>query len=156
MNSLFLKYREPVYRICLRYTRHTAAAEDLSQNVFLKVMDNLKRFEGKSDVFTWIYRITVNECLHYLRDKNRETRLEDWDEYESLRLEGLERPVEARILLKEILSLFDARTREIVFMAYFEGLKQDEMAKAIGISERAINKRLANFRVRMEKIKRAL
>ena len=145
-----------MYRICLRYTRNAPSAEDLAQNVFLKIMDNLKGFEGKSDVFTWIYRIAVNECLHYLRRRNRETRLDDWEEHESLRFEGLEQPVEARIMLREILGLFDDRTREIVFMTYFEGLKQDEMAKALGISERAINKRLANFRERLEKIKNKL
>lgn len=156
LNDLFLKHRLSVYRTSLRYTHDEAVAEDLTQMVFVKVMENLKKFEGKSDPFTWIYRITVNECLHYLRGKNRETRLEDWDEHESLKLEGVERPVEARILLKEIMSLFDSRTREIVFMAYFEGLKQDEMAKALGISERAINKRLASFRERMEKIKRKM
>lgn len=116
-------------------------------------MENLKQFEGRSDHFTWIYRITVNECLHYLRRKSKETNLEDWVEHESLKIEGVDREIETRIILQEIMNLFDSRTREIVFMAYFEGLKQDEMSKALGISERAINKRLAAFRVRMEKIK---
>ncbi|MBL8025530.1 MAG: RNA polymerase sigma factor [Fibrobacteres bacterium] len=153
LNELFIKYRASVYRICLRYTRDKDAAEDLSQNIFIKVMENLKQFEGKSDPFTWIYRITVNECLHYLRRKTKETNLEDWTEHETLKIEGVDRAVETKIILQEIMSLFDSRTREIVFMAYFEGLQQDEMAKALGISERAINKRLAAFRERMIKIK---
>lgn len=139
-----------MYRTCLRYTGQQADAEDLTHDVFIKVQSNIDRFRGQCDIFTWIYRIAVNECLHFLRRKKHNERLEDLPEHRLL-VEGPEKKIDARLALEEIFKLFDERTRALVFMVYLEGMTQEEAADALEISRRAAVKRLTAFRTRIEK-----
>ena len=150
IEELYQQYSEPVYRTCLRYTGKQADAEDLLHDVFIKVQENLHGFCNQCDIFTWIYRITVNECLHFLRKRKRESRLDEVPE-QHLRIEGPENQIDARVALEEIFKLFDKRTRTLVFMVYLEGMTQEEAANVLEISRRAAVKRLTAFRKRIEK-----
>ena len=70
--DLYKKYGLKVQRLCLGYTGNQMEAEDLLQEVFVKVWQNLYKFRGDSQISTWIYRIAVNTCLYHLRStKNK-------------------------------------------------------------------------------------
>ncbi|MBL8027375.1 MAG: RNA polymerase sigma factor [Fibrobacteres bacterium] len=151
IEELFAKYSESVYRTCVRYTNNPDDAADLVQETFIKVEGSLSQFKGDSGYFTWIYRIAINECLQFLRKNRRKVRLDENEHKHVLVLEGLEKPVETKLLLDEILSLFDDRTRKIVFLTCFEGLDQEETAEMVGISRRAVVERLTKFREKAAK-----
>lgn len=59
-----------IFRIALKVTRNHHAAEDLSQEAFLKILDKLESFKGETPVETWLYRVTMNHCLDHLRRVN--------------------------------------------------------------------------------------
>lgn len=63
--ALVIKYREPVYRIARRMVRNHEDASDVAQEVFIRVYRALPRFAGRSQLRTWLYRITVNLCLDF-------------------------------------------------------------------------------------------
>jgi RNA polymerase sigma-70 factor, ECF subfamily len=68
--ALFQKHKTRVYALCLRMTRNTAEAEDLTQEAFLHVFRKLSAFRADSALSTWLYRVTVNTVLMHFRKKS--------------------------------------------------------------------------------------
>ncbi len=68
---LYDLYAEKIYNISLNYTKNPKDAEEVTQDVFVKVYKSASLFKGASSVNTWIYRITVNTSLNYLKKKQR-------------------------------------------------------------------------------------
>jgi RNA polymerase sigma factor (sigma-70 family) len=71
-DRIYEKYKVPVYSICYRYTRNGADACELMQDVFIKIYRNLDRFNERSKLFTWIYRITANTCISFKRRERKD------------------------------------------------------------------------------------
>jgi RNA polymerase sigma-70 factor (ECF subfamily) len=102
-----------VYNVALGMLRNKTEAEDIMQNVFIKLFDNFSAFRGDSSIRTYLYRMTVNKCLDLFRlRKIRESKLEKIDlpeeknhaagnELYSL-LEKLDEDLKAPVLLSEI------------------------------------------------------
>lgn len=67
--DLYQSYSPGILKICLGYTGDRSLAEDLLQEVFLSVWNNMHKFRQEASWSTWIYRIAVNTCLTYLRKK---------------------------------------------------------------------------------------
>jgi RNA polymerase sigma-70 factor (ECF subfamily) len=76
IGRLFSRYRDKVYWLALGVSRNEKDAEDITQNAFLKILKNLRRFRGDSRLSTWIYRIAYNEALMHLRKRRREIPLD--------------------------------------------------------------------------------
>jgi len=66
---LFDKYREKIYRIALRFVRNKEDALEITQDVFLRVYQNLEKFKTDSKFFTWLYRITANRAIDFARSR---------------------------------------------------------------------------------------
>ncbi len=69
--DLVLKYQDRVYNTCLGFLKNEEDAEDVAQEVFMQVYKSYDTFLGKSQLTTWIYRISVNKCLEELRKTKR-------------------------------------------------------------------------------------
>jgi RNA polymerase sigma factor (sigma-70 family) len=80
LQNLIIRHQVFVYNLALRMTRSVEDAEDLTQEVFIKAITALSKFEGKSQFRTWLYRISVN---HFLNTKKRKTelRITDFEAY---------------------------------------------------------------------------
>jgi RNA polymerase sigma factor (sigma-70 family) len=151
LEELYARYSASVFRICRRYTRSEEDAEDLVHDVFMKVHAKVGDFQGRSSIFTWIYRVSVNECLTWLRGRNRRgLALELIEELEPTVEE--EEDVDAHLLAEKLMGWTDKTTRQILFMAYLEGLKQEEIARVLNISRRAVSKRLNVFREKVARL----
>ena len=70
-DDLVRKYRPRVYALALHLTGQESDADDITQDAFLKAYHKLPEFEGRSEFFTWIYRITLHRALNAKRDKSR-------------------------------------------------------------------------------------
>ena len=68
---LMQAFQEPLYRHVRRMVFDHDDANDVIQNTFIKVFRNIERFEGKSKLFTWLYRIATNEAITFLNNRNR-------------------------------------------------------------------------------------
>jgi RNA polymerase sigma-70 factor, ECF subfamily len=73
---LYNKYKRSVYRRCLKLTRDEIAAEDLSQEVFVRVWQKISTFRGASTFKTWLYRVATNVTYMYLRKKRQRSELQ--------------------------------------------------------------------------------
>ena len=68
---LYDRYAEKVYHKCISFVKDVDLAQDLAHDVFLKTFLNLAKFEGKSKFSTWLYSLTYNFCIDYLRKNNK-------------------------------------------------------------------------------------
>lgn len=147
-----------VYRLAYGYLRNKADAEDVVQNVFMKLYramrsgDPMREDEGH--VRRWLVRVTVNECTSLYRALRR--RPESIDDYvETIAApdapDGGEQADLARDLAKKVLRL-PARYRDVVYLYYYEGCSTREVAEALGVPEATARTRLARARRRLKDI----
>jgi RNA polymerase sigma-70 factor (ECF subfamily) len=72
--KLYHEFKILVYNVALNYLQSTEDAEEITQDVFVKIYNSLDNFNQKSTYKTWIYRITINQCLDFLKQKNSQQR----------------------------------------------------------------------------------
>lgn len=132
------KYQQPVYRHVRRMVIDHEDADDLVQEVFIKVFNNLDNFQGASQLFTWIYRIATNECLRFLNKKRKRYFLPIADVTSELthKLESSPHVDGDEIQLKlqkAVLRLPD-KQRAVFHMKYYENMKYETIAEISGTS----------------------
>lgn len=85
--ELIQRYESRVIKTCYRFVRSSQDAEDIAQEVFLTIYKNLSQYKEYSKFSTWVYRITVNTCLNFLRRKDK-LLLQYDDQYSSVSMTG--------------------------------------------------------------------
>jgi RNA polymerase sigma-70 factor (ECF subfamily) len=70
-DELVRRYRKRIYALALHLTGSSSEADDIAQDVFLKAYSALGEFQGRSEFFTWVYRMAVNRALNARRDRER-------------------------------------------------------------------------------------
>lgn len=155
---LYTHYHALVHRICFRYTKNRDEAEDLTQEVFLKVHANFASFEGNAQPSTWLYRVTVNHCLDYLRWRKRQGELmaSYADELSDRRPQEAAADHPAKLLFRKLLEDLDEGNRQVVMLRFEVGLTHEEIAEICGVSRVAITKRLAKFQAKVQSLKSEL
>lgn len=67
-------FQQKVFATCISFVPNTEDAEDIAQEVFVEVFNSIQKFKGQSKLSTWIYRITTNKCLEFIRKRNTKKR----------------------------------------------------------------------------------
>jgi RNA polymerase sigma factor (sigma-70 family) len=67
-------FQQKVFGTCISFVPNKEDAEDIAQEVFVEVFNSIEKFKGDSKLSTWIYRITTNKCLEFIRKKNTKKR----------------------------------------------------------------------------------
>jgi RNA polymerase sigma-70 factor (ECF subfamily) len=124
-----------MYSICLRYAKNQMDAEDILQNGFIKLFNNLHKFRGDGPFEGWVRRIFVNSAIELLRDKKHHIPVDLLSEHytpvtQNLPLDNLYK----KDLLKTTHLLSDGY-RTVFHLYAIEGLSHKEIAEQIGISE---------------------
>lgn len=151
LEKLYGLYAERVFRTCFRILGDRSAAEDQTHEVFLRLFDQIDRFDGRSRFSTWLYRLTVNHTLNRLRRRQRR----------SSKLKEFVRPGEGppqelpdRGLLRQededrvqaLLSALSPEHRTILVLREIEGLGYAEIAAVLGIAKGTVMSRLHRAR----------
>ncbi len=138
-------YWGKIYRICMGYVNDYSKAQDLSQEIFIKIWKNLDKFRNESNISTWIYRIATNQCLRQIEidRKFKMTELPINLEYkESNQLDS-----DIQLLYRYISEL--SEIERIIITLELEDVNQKQIAEITGISP-------ANVRVKIHRIKEKL
>jgi len=146
--KIFEANSKKIYHLCYGYTGDSDAANDLLQETFLKVWQNLEKFRNQAMISTWIYRIAVNTCLTYLRSEKRQAKDELTDQLVETRAEEFSEKNEQVALLYKCISKLEESERIIITMVLDE-MPYAEIADISGISE-------GNLRVKIHRIKQKL
>jgi len=143
--TLVRKYQHSVANTIYRYTGDSTEAEDLSQQVFIKVWSQAKTFKGKSKFSTWLYRIVVNQCLNYKAKRKREAiSLDELIEKEKIHGPESLRPdidFENRKkvkMIQEAINGLPKNQRLALILSKLEGKSYKEVAQIMGFSVSAI------------------
>jgi len=73
-NDLLEAYQQKVFNTCISFVPNKEDAEDIAQEVFVEVFKSIHKFKGNSKLSTWIFRISTNKCLEFIRKKNTKKR----------------------------------------------------------------------------------
>lgn len=144
-DAIYLKYSPQIYRVCLGYFNNKETADDLLQETFIAVWNNLSAFKNQSAISTWIFRIATNKCLRALEKSKRMPCLEIPDSI----AEPLSESTEDQLcyLYECIAELVE--TDRLIISLYLENLDQAEIAVIIGLTS-------VNVRVRLHRIREKL
>lgn len=146
--QLVIKYQQRLYQVIRRQVPSHEDADDVLQNTFIKVFRHLERFENRSELYTWMYRIASNEVLNHLRSQKRskvET-LEVNDHREAdtyVNTDGLADTLEA------IVRRLPERQQMVFRMRYYDELPYKEIASLLNLTEGALK---ASFHHAVKKI----
>ena len=132
--ELYALYSRKMYVVCLRYSKSQQVAEDILQEAFIKVFDNIKKFRGESSLYYWIKRIVVNTALNSQRSKLYMFPMVD--------VSGLKARHEQELVLsgfhfEELLKMIQALPEgcQVIFNMYaIEGYTHQEIADQLGIA----------------------
>ena len=142
-DQLMQNYQPLVYRMAYSFAKNTDSAMDISQNVFLKVYQNIDRFRGDSQLKTWISRIAFNESQNWIKKHKRHLPI---DEIESPsdppQQEGELMTKENRIQLLRCLYDLNTKHRIAVVLRYFENYSIREIAATLNCSEGVVKNML--------------
>lgn len=154
LEELYRRHNRRVYSLCLRMTANVSEAEDLTQEVFIRLFDEVGSFRGESAFTTWLHRLTVNLVLMYFRrHKVRFERPTDYVELPEEVSPGTERPdrltVVERISLEEALAELPPGYRAVFVLFDVEGYTHEEVARLLGCSEGTSKSQLCKARARL-------
>jgi RNA polymerase sigma-70 factor (ECF subfamily) len=144
---LYLDVGPAVYRRCLRLLGNRAAAEDATQEVFLKFLGDVDRLQDRKTMLPWVYRVASNHCLNLRRDAAEHGKHavgQDLDLLPGRQRDGPNAFPE-RQLAQAVLARFDAETQAVAVAVLVDGMDLEEVAAALGVSPRTVSKRLRRF-----------
>jgi len=146
---LYDRFDKLVYNKCRGFSRNDDEAQDLTQDIFLKLFVKLKSFKGKSKFSTWLYSFTYNHCVNYVNRstaKKIEKQSVDTDNLKSEYYNPEEEEESIRNLkvdkLKEALEKISPEEKMILLLKYQDSLSIKDLTGVLGIGESAVKMRL--------------
>ena len=152
-NLLVKKYQKRLYTHIRRMLIDHDDTNDVLQNVWIKVWNNLLGFKEESQLFTWLYRIATNESLSFLKKKRTRFFIPIVDvEYQlskSLEDDNYFRGDEIQLKLQKAILTLPEKQRLVFNMKYYENFKYEDMSKVLGTSVGALK---ASYHIAVKKI----
>lgn len=155
MEILYEHFKASLFSLALRYTYNFAAAEDVIQDVFMKVFTNLHTLDEDKAFVGWLYRITVNTCLSYLRShkklRQKTIPLDD--------VQGMVADTEPTVIekaenkiLEQTIQKLPPRLKSVFLLHDVQGFKHQEIAHILGCSVGTSKSQLFKARKKMRKL----
>jgi RNA polymerase sigma-70 factor (ECF subfamily) len=157
--ELVRSHQSRVFNLAYRFSRDRQDAEDLAQEVFLKVWKYARTFKGQSAFSTWLYRLTVNACLNYRQKKKSDPEpLPLLGEFAAeTNAAGTEIMAQERqIHVNNAMNALSARQKMVLILANFEGKSYEEIAAVMETSISAVETLLFRARQNLANILRPL
>lgn len=143
--EIYELYWQRIFRLCMGYVNDTDLAQDLAQETFIIVWQQLPKFRNESSVGTWIFRIASNNCLRQIEKEKKFTKTDLPVNLEEKKQESMEPQIQ---MLYQFISELP-ETDRIIISLELEEVKQAEIAHIVGLSE-------SNIRVKIHRIKEKL
>ena len=139
-------YMDTVFRVAFSYMKSRADADDITQNVLLKLYRYEGDFQSESHLRNWLIRVTVNECKSAFRSPWRRT--EDIEDY----VNSLAMPSQDHSDLLEAVMALPRKYRVVIYLFYYEGYSTRELAQLLSLPEATVRTHLARGRERLRKM----
>ncbi len=136
--KLLNHYQKPLYNHIRSIVLNHDDTDDVLQNTFIKIFQNLKNFKGESKLFSWIFRIATNEAITFINNKAKLNGTTS-EELQTKIIENLQSDVyfdgnEIQLKLQKAINLLPEKQKLIFKMKYFEELKYENISEILGTS----------------------
>lgn len=155
--KLLQLYQRPLYNHIRNIVLDHDDTDDVLQNTFIKVYQNIKNFKGESKLYSWLYRIATNESLTFLQQKAKKNGISNEEQKQKL-INKLESDVyfdgdEIKIKLQKAIATLPEKQQLVFNMKYFEELKYEEISEIVNTSVGALK---ASYHLAVKKIEEFL
>jgi RNA polymerase sigma factor (sigma-70 family) len=140
--KLLLTYQKPLYNHIRNIIINHDDTNDVLQNTFIKVFQNLKKFKGESKLFSWMYRIATNEALNFLNKKAKKVGVSS-ETLQNKTIDNLKSDSyfdgnDIQIKLHKAIVTLPEKQQLVFKMKYFENLKYEQISEILGTSVGAL------------------
>lgn len=140
--KLIKDFQRPLYSHIRSMVLNHDDANDVLQNVFIKVFRGLSKFKGESKLFSWVYRIATNESITFINQKAKKKNISN-QEYAQREIDNLEADTyfdtdEIQLKLQKAMVLLPEKQQLVFKMRYFQDLKYEEISSILGTSVGAL------------------
>ncbi len=140
--KLLFDYQKPLYNLIRTIVLNHDDTDDVLQNTFVKIFQNLKNFKGDSKLFSWMYRIATNEAITFINNKAKRNGTTS-EAMQTKIVENLQSDVyfdgnEIQLKLQKAIVLLPEKQQLVFKMKYFEELKYENMSEILGTSVGAL------------------
>lgn len=150
LDTLVMQLQKPIYNAAYRMLGNPDEAADVTQTTFLKVFENIDRFDPKYRLFSWTYRIALNESLDQLKNRSRTEPLDHSPKSDM----GLPAEDTARSQLssevQSTLMELNEDYRAVIVLRYFSECSYQDIGKILELPEKTVKSRLFTARVQMK------
>jgi RNA polymerase sigma-70 factor (ECF subfamily) len=158
METIYLKFKGAFYNLTYRYGGDRATAEDLLQDIFIKIFTHIEDVRSPEMFPGWAYRIALNSCYSHLRERKSKTRptVSLTDVGETVACEGSERvESDLRKPLQDAIAGLPRRLKEIFLLHDVQGYKHEEIASMLRLSVGTSKSQLFKARLKVRDYLRA-
>lgn len=146
------KYKNPLYGTILRMTRNPHDAQDLVQEAFIKVYEQLEKYEGTGSFSAWLYRVAINHCMDAFRKKSYpQSEIEEEKVIHHNHPEVIFLKKEANRQLEKLIGRLSADERMIILLRYRSELSYGEISEVLGLPLATIRNKLHRAKKKMRK-----
>ena len=150
---LLNNFQKPLYSHIRNIVLNHDDTDDVLQNTFVKVFQNLNKFKGESKLFSWVYRIATNEALTFLNQKAKLSGVSS-ETIQNKAIDNLKADVyfdgnEIQIKLQRAIAVLPEKQQLVFKMKYFDELKYEEISEILGTSVGALK---ASYHLAVKKI----
>jgi RNA polymerase sigma-70 factor (ECF subfamily) len=153
LRVLYERHAEFVYRIAYRFVGNEEDARDITQSVFVTIMQSAHRYKPEAKLTTWIYRIVVNRCINHRATASRRLRsfltdrnFEDIPASHENRPDRIVDRAEQRARLQVAIQKLPERQRMALILSRFEGQSYEDIADLLGCSKKSVESLLVRAR----------
>ena len=146
------EHRGTIYTVCYMFSNDQDEVADLFQEVLINLWNSLPSFEGRSDVRSWIYRVSLNVCISLDRKKRRRKTVPltmDVNPYEETETSQNSRQMD---MLRRRIARLGQFDRAIILL-WLENMSYDEIGAIVGISAKNVSVRLVRIREQLKRMK---
>ncbi len=152
MEKLYDMYRKPLFNLIYRHTYNFAVAEDLLQDIFIKIFTNIQDIKVEGTFRGWVYRIALNTCYSYLRQNKSKLQ-------KTVALEGVEHTLKQdepllkdrslRRPLEEAIKILPPRLKSVFLLHDVQGFKHEEISQVLGCAVGTSKSQLFKARLKL-------
>lgn len=152
------QYKDLVYTLAIRMLKNREEAEEVSQDVFIKIFKSLASFKGDSKLSTWVYRVTYNCCLDQIKKNKKHLNDIPIDAYNYNKIDTIDNALEGLIkeekqqLIRSCVNRLPEESSAIITLFYFDELSLDEISGITGIESNTVKVKLFRARKKLAKI----
>jgi RNA polymerase sigma-70 factor (ECF subfamily) len=152
--ALFERYQQPLFRLAYRFSNNVEDAQDLAQEIFVRLFERIGAYRCESAFSAWLYKVAVNVCLNYRRKPQITESLEALEQEP---IDDASNPAvayehrELRERLQSAVSKLPENLRSIFVLIEMEGLSYQQTAEILGLTVAAVRMRMSRARGELRK-----